>query len=595
MITNADERRGSDQPVCTEPRVQLIEPYGGSLVDLVVSEDEVEDLRRAATRLPSMQITRRAENDLELLATGAFSPLRTFVGRADYESILDTMRLAGGALFPIPITLPIAVGAEVSLDRKLAIRNSRNELMAVMDVREIFEWDREAFASAVLGTTDARHPLVAELERWGSQFLSGPLKVLALPNHADFRRLRKTPVQTRRELEQLGRSNVVAFQTRNPLHRAHEELTKRAMRDVDGSLLLHPVVGLTRPGDIDHFTRVRTYQVLVDGYYDASQVVLGLIPLAMRMAGPREALWHAIIRRNYGVNHFIVGRGHASPGVGSDGKPIYGAYDAQDLVRQHEAELGVTMVAFEELVYLPDEQRYEERSRVPPSASTLSISGTDVREYLDAGRKLPDWFTRSEVADILASAYPPKTERGVCLWFTGLSGAGKSTIAEAVTARIQERGRQVTLLDGDVVRTHLSAGLGFSKADRDTNVRRIGFVAAEIVQHGGVVVCAAVSPYRLTRNDVRRMVGTERFVEIYVDTPLDVCERRDPKGMYARARRGELIGFTGIDDPYEAPIAPELVVDGANVSVEESTDGIIGWLLEHGLVADLSADTLLSD
>jgi sulfate adenylyltransferase len=389
----------------------------------------------------------------------------------------------------------------------------------------------------------------------------------------------------REQLAARGFPNVVAFQTRNPLHRVHEELTKRATEEVDGVLLLHPSVGMTRPGDVDHYTRVRTYKALTTRYYDPQRVLLSLLPLAMRMAGPREALWHALIRRNYGVNHLIVGRDHASPGIDSTGKPFYGAYDAQELVAQHNAELGIRVVPFREMVYLPDERRYEEATRTNGSTRTATISGTQVREeYLNAGRKLPDWFTRPEVADILSDTYPARHRQGVCVWFTGLSGSGKSTTANVLTTLLQQHGRQVTILDGDVVRTHLSKGLGFSKSDRDINIRRIGFVAAEIVRHGGVVICAAVSPYQATRDDVRNMVGGDRFVEVFVDTPLDVCEQRDEKGMYARARLGEILDFTGIDDPYESPINPEVSLDTVSRTVEENAWHILSLLVQRGFV-----------
>jgi sulfate adenylyltransferase len=365
----------------------------------------------------------------------------------------------------------------------------------------------------------------------------------------------------------------------------HEELTKRAIAAVDGVLLLHPAVGMTKPGDVDHFTRVRGYKALAERYYPKDRIVLSLLPLAMRMAGPREALWHAIIRRNYGVTHFIVGRDHASPGLDSTGKPFYGPYDAQELVGRFSDEIRVAMVPFEELHYLPDEDRYEEVSKIPQGARTLSISGTQVREqYLDRGRPLPEWFTRPEVAGILADTYPPRHQQGVCIWFTGLSGAGKTATAEIVAQLLLEHGRQATLLDGDVVRTHLSKGLGFSKEDRDTNIRRIGFVAAEIVRHGGVAICAAVSPYRATRDEVRRMVGADRFVEVFVDTPLEICESRDTKGMYAQARSGAIKGFTGIDDPYEAPLSAELTLDTVEHSAEENARAIIDRLRASGLV-----------
>lgn len=563
----------------------LIPPYGGELVDLLVPPTEQAELRAHANRLPSLQLSERAVCDLEVLALGGFSPLRSFMGQADYARVLGEMRLADGTLFSIPVTLPVDLPPNLKLDDEVALRDPKNNLLAVMRLEEIYAWDEAELAQQVLGTQDVRHPLVAEMRRWGRRNVAGRLRVLQLPQHYDFREMRLTPVQTRARLAEFQRPNVVAFQTRNPLHRAHEELTKRAAQSVDGVLLLHPVVGLTKPGDVDHFTRVRTYKALAQHYYVTDRILPALLPLAMRMAGPREALWHAIIRRNYGANHLIVGRDHASPGVDSQGRPFYGPYDAQELVKQHSAELGVGMIPFQEMVYLPAEDRYEEAPNIAPHAETASISGTQVREdYLDQGRKLPEWFTRPEVAEILAEIYPPRYRQGVCVWFTGLSGAGKSTTADVLTVLLQQHGRQVTVLDGDVVRTHLSKGLGFSKEDRDTNIRRIGYVAAEIARHGGVVICAAVSPYRATRNEVRNLVGKTHYVEVFVDTPLEVCEQRDVKGMYAKARRGEIKEFTGIDDPYEPPLHPELTLDTVNCTPEDNAHRILAYLAQHGYV-----------
>lgn len=569
----------------------LIPPYGGELVDVVVTGEEAGDLKGRAGGLPSVQLSDRAACDLELLATGAFSPLDRFMGQDDYRRTVGEMRLATGTLFPIPVTLPVEDPSVIGLDGELALRDSHNELLAVMTVQEAYEWDLDEAAEEVFGTGDLRHPLVSEMHRWGRVNISGPLRVLQTPPHQDFTALRMTPAGTRAALGGYGHPNVVAFQTRNPLHRAHEELTKRAAASVDGVLLLHPVVGLTKPGDVDHYTRVRTYEALTRHHYDADRVLLALLPLAMRLAGPREALWHAIIRRNYGANHLIVGRDHASPGLDSEGKPFYGPYDAQEIVDRHSSETGVGAVTFHEMVYLPDEDRYEEATAVPESTRTASISGTQVREeYLGAGRTLPGWFSRPEVAEILAESHPPKHRQGVCVWFTGLSGSGKSTTAEALTDLLMERGRQVTLLDGDVVRTHLSKGLGFSKQDRDTNILRIGFVAAEIVRHGGVAVCAAVSPYRATRSAVRAMVGAERFTEVFVDTPLAICEQRDSKGMYAKARRGEITGFTGIDDPYEPPENPEITLDTVANSARDNARLILKHLAGQRFVRSAAGD-----
>jgi len=563
----------------------LIEPYGGRLVDLTIPEQALEETKARASTMLSIGLTERSVCDLELLATGAFSPLDRFMGEASYGRVIEELRLEDGHIFPIPITLPYDGKDPIQLDQEIVLRDQKNEILAIMRVEEIYPWDRRAAASRVFGTTDLRHPLVAEMQRWGSHFISGPLQVVQLPPHYDYKELRLTPADTRARLETYNRRHVVAFQTRNPLHRAHEELTKRAIEEVDGVLLLHPVVGMTKPGDVDHFTRVRTYRALASRYYDPQRVLLALLPLAMRLAGPREALWHAVIRRNHGANHLIVGRDHASPGSDSTGKPFYGPYDAQELVARYSAELGVKMIPFRELVYLPQHDRFEETTKIPEGALQASISGTQVREeYLNNGTRLPGWFTRPEVAEILAEAYPPRHKRGVCIWFTGLSGAGKSTTAEVLTVLLQERGRQVTVLDGDVVRTHLSKGLGFNREDRDINIRRIGYVASEIVRHGGVTICSAISPYRAARNDVRAMVGSDQFVEVFVDTPVEVCEARDKKGLYAKARRGEIRGFTGIDDPYEAPEKPEMVLETLEHSPEENARMILEHLRGMGIL-----------
>lgn len=569
----------------SERAVPLISPFGGKLIDLLVQEEEFPEIKEYASSLASLQISPRCVCDLELLAVGAFSPLNCFMSREDHQCVLDEMRLIDGHLFPLPITLPVEQNDAIELDKDIALRDSKNNLLAVMTIEEIYEWDRDEVAQKVFGTLDFRHPLVSEMSRWGKLNISGRLRVLNLPPHYDFKDLRLTPAKTRSRLLEISQHNVVAFQTRNPLHRVHEEMTKRAAQEVDGVLLLHPAVGMTKPGDVDHFTRVRTYKALASQYYDKNRVLLSLLPLAMRLAGPREALWHALIRRNYGANHLIVGRDHAGPGNDSEGNPIYGPYEAQEMVEKYSDELGVKMIPFRMLVYLPEEDRYEEVTNVPEGAATASISGTQVREeYLSNGKQLPDWFTRPEVAEILRESYPIRHKQGVCVWFTGLSGAGKSTIAEVLTVLLQEHARQVTLLDGDVVRTHLSKGLGFSKEDRDINIRRIGFVASEIVRHGGIAVCAAVSPYRATRNDVRNMVGKDHYIEVFVDTSLEVCEQRDSKGLYARARRGEIKNFTGIDDPYEPPRQPEIRLDTVTFSPEENAISILEYLQEKGFV-----------
>lgn len=562
----------------------LITPYGGNLVGLVAAPKLHADLKAYAGTLPSITLSTRQLCDLEMLATGAFSPLDRFMGQADLAAVLSEMRLANGTLFPIPVILAIDDTIHTDEGDEVALRDSKNNILAIMSVEEVFVWARREYMAGVAGTESLRHPLNAEMSEWGSRCISGPLRVLDLPRYHDFPELRLTPAQVRFRLAEMGAGPVVAFQTRNPLHRAHEELTKKAIEKTGGILLMHPAVGMTKPGDIDHYSRIRTYRALTGKYYEPDKVLLAIAPLAMRLAGPREALWHAIIRRNYGADHFIVGRDHASPGVDENGRPFYPPYAARDLVERFSDETGVKAVSFNEFVYLPGEDRYEDSSLISVEAETKTLSGTQVREeYLNKGRQLPEWFTRPEVARILEKSFPPRNSQGVCVWFTGLSGAGKSTVAEILTEMLLRYGRRITLLDGDVVRTHLSAGLGFDKDGRDTNVRRIGFVASEITRHGGVAICAAVSPYSATRAEAREMVGAN-FIEVFVDTPLEVCEERDTKGLYAKARRGEITDFTGIDDVYERPETPEIRLTTIGVSPEENGREIILYLIEKGYI-----------
>jgi sulfate adenylyltransferase len=567
---------------------KLIGPYGGKLVDLAVTGEQRDELLAKAPGLKSIKISMRNLCDLELLATGAFSPLDRFMGKADYERVLREMRLADGVLFPLPITLTADPEELPTVGDDMVLRNANNEVMALMNLEEVYHWDPETEGALAYGTTDVKHPMISEMDRWNKVCISGKLRVVNLPKYYDFVELRRSPAAVRALLESMGNDNVVAFQTRNPLHRIHEELTKRAASQVGGSLLIHPVVGLTKPGDVDHYTRVRIYKALVENYYDKKSTLLSLLPLAMRMAGPREVLLHAIVRRNHGANHFIVGRDHAGPGKDSTGKPFYGPYDAQEEMKKYEHELGVKMIPFEELVYLPDQDRYVEGREVPKGASTLKISGTQVRdEYLAKGKLLPDWFTRPETAEILREMYPPRNKQGFCIWFTGLSGSGKSATTQVLTSLLLERGREVTILDGDVVRTHLSKGLGFSKEDRDTNILRIGFVAGEIVHSGGAVICAAISPYRTARNEARKMVG-DNFIMAYMDTPVEICEERDVKGLYVKARQamaeGHPMGFTGVDDPYEPPVDPELTLRGYGASPEENARQIVEYLEGQGFL-----------
>jgi sulfate adenylyltransferase len=567
---------------------QLIAPHGGRLVDALVPAAEIPALKQAATQLPAWDLTPRQLCDLEMLLNGAFSPLQGFMARADYESVRDKLRLADGTLWPMPITLDVSqVFADSIKDAgRIALRDPEGVILAVLDVADVWTPDRTIEAEQVFGTTDSKHPGVAHLlERSQPVYVGGRVHGLELPRHYDFGHLRATPAELRAHFAKLGWSRVVAFQTRNPMHRAHLELTFRAAQIAEANLLIHPVVGLTKPGDIDHYTRVRCYEKLLR-HYPERTTALALLHLAMRMAGPREALWHAIIRKNHGCTHFIVGRDHAGPGNGSDGKPFYGPYDAQTLVAQHQAELGITMVPFQEMVYVQERAQYMPADEVQAGDSVLNISGTELRRRLQEGLDIPEWFTYPEVIEELRRTHPARHKQGFTVFFTGLSGSGKSTIANALLVRLLELGtRPVTLLDGDIVRKNLSSELGFSREHRDLNVQRIGFVAAEITKNGGIAICAPIAPYAGSRAIVRDAVSEAGvFVEVHVSTPIETCEGRDRKGLYALARAGKIKEFTGISDPYEIPENPELRIDTTDIAPDQAVQQIVLKLEALGLI-----------
>ena len=566
----------------------LVPPHGGALVDLFAAGGRRAALQSASRDWPSHDLTPRQLCDLELLASGGFSPLTGFLGRRDCDRVCAEMRLGDGTLWPIPITLdvPEALASSLSPGARLALRDGEGVMLAALDVEDVWRPDREAEAAAVFGTTSPEHPGVAHLlDRTQPYRVGGRVTAVQPVAHYDYRPLRHTPSELRAEFARLGWTRVVAFQTRNPMHRAHQELTLRAAKEVEASLLIHPVVGLTRPGDVDHYTRVRCYQALLRRYPPRT-ARLSLLPLAMRMAGPREAVWHAIIRKNHGCTHLVVGRDHAGPGSDSAGNPFYGPYDAQELLREHEAELGVTMVPFRMMVYVEERDAYLPVDEVPAGTRTLNLSGTELRRRLAEGREIPSWFTFPDVAEELRRSHPPRERQGLTVFFTGLSGSGKSTIANALLVKILEfGGRPVTLLDGDLVRRRLSSELGFSKAHRDLNVRRIGYVASEITKNGGIAVCAPIAPYDAVRKDVRAMI--ERvggFVLVHVDTPLEVCEQRDRKGLYAKARAGIVKEFTGISDPYEPPADADLTIDTTALTPDEAAQRILLHLEKAGYV-----------
>jgi len=572
----------------------LIPAHGGKLVNVLIPADQAARLKEESRDLRSWDLTPRQLCDIELILNGGFSPLDGFLSRADYESVCAKMRLVNGTLWPIPVTLdvPEAVAKQIRSGDKLALRDAEGVMLAALHVGDIWQPDREAEADQVYGTRDPAHPGVAFLAKdshpW---YVGGKILGLQLPSHYDFKSLRDTPRELREHFARMGWRQIVAFQTRNPLHRAHQELTLRAAKQVEANLLIHPVVGLTKPGDLDHYTRVRCYQAILPTY-PAQTAHLSLLPLAMRMAGPREAVWHAIIRKNYGCTHLIVGRDHAGPGNAPDGHAFYDPYAAQHLMGEHSQELGVQMVPFKNLVYVQDHDAYYPEDEVPQGTRTLNISGTELRSRLASGREIPSWFTFPAVAKELTRRHPPRHEQGVTVFFTGLSGSGKSTVANILLVKFLEMGdRPVTLLDGDLVRKHLSSELGFSKEHRDINIRRIGFVASEITKNGGIALCAPIAPYASVRKEVRDAIeAVGGFVLVHVSTALEVCEQRDRKGLYAKARAGLVKEFTGISDPYEAPTDAEVVVDTAALSAEEAAQQILLRLERDGFVASSAAN-----
>jgi sulfate adenylyltransferase len=571
----------------------LIAPHGGELVDLLIDAERASELREASRDWPSWDLTDRQICDVELLVNGAFSPLTGFMSQADYESVRDDMRLADGTLWPMPITLDVSEEFAEGLGEgdTIALRDPEGVMLAALHVEDVWRPDKDSEAESVFGTTNEEHPAVAYLmHKAGPVYVGGRVEGIQLPVHYDYTGIRMTPTQLREQFARRGWTQIVAFQTRNPMHRAHVELTMRAAAEQGANLLIHPVVGMTKPGDVDHYTRVRCYKAVLERY-PHNTASLSLLPLAMRMGGPREAVWHAIIRKNHGCTHLIVGRDHAGPGSDSSGTPFYGPYDAQEMLAKHEDELGVKMVDFKLMVYAPDLDTYLPVDEAGEDVKTLSISGTELRERLADGREIPEWFTYPDVVTELRRTHPPRPRQGFTVFFTGLSGAGKSTIANAFLVKLLEMGgRPVTLLDGDIVRKNLSSELGFSREHRDLNILRIGFVASEITKNGGIAICAPIAPYDATRKQVREVIEPAGgFVLVHVATPLEVCETRDRKGLYAKARAGIIPEFTGISDPYEEPDDAEMVIDTTELEPDEAANQVLLYLERLGYVGGATA------
>ena len=568
-----------------EPMLANLSP----IPELFVSHESAQKLKVEAADLISWDLTPRQICDLELLMNGGFNPLKGFLSEADYNSVVETMRLEDGSLWPMPITLDVgeAFAEKLNIGQDIALRDQEGVILATMTVTDRWMPDKAKEAKLVFGADDLAHPAVNYLHNTaGAVYLGGPVVGIQQPIHYDFRARRDTPNELRAYFRKLGWRKVVAFQTRNPLHRAHQELTFRAAKEAQANLMIHPVVGMTKPGDIDHFTRVRCYEAVLDKY-PAATTTMSLLNLAMRMAGPREAVWHGLIRKNHGCTHFIVGRDHAGPGKNSAGEEFYGPYDAQDLFRTYQEEMGIEMMDFKHMVYVQERAQYEPADEIEEGVTVLNISGTELRRRLSEGLEIPEWFSFPEVVAELRKTRPPRSKQGFTVFFTGFSGSGKSTIANALMVKLMEMGgRPVTLLDGDIVRKNLSSELGFSKEHRDLNIRRIGYVASEITKNGGIAIRAPIAPYASTRRAVREEVEQfGAFAEVHVATSIEECERRDRKGLYKLAREGKIKEFTGISDPYDVPENPELRVETENVDVDHCAHQVLLKLESMGLIA----------
>lgn len=567
-------------------------PHGGKLVNLLVGEKRAKELKKESAKLKSLDLTPRQICDTELLINGGFSPLEGFLDQADYDTVCKDMRLRDGSLWPIPVTLDVGEEFAKSLKKgeKVALRDQEGVILAVLTVGDVWQPNKSKEAELVYGKDDKAHPAVAYLhDTAGDWYVGGKLEGLELPSYYDFNELRYTPQELRDHFHKMGWSKIVAFQTRNPMHRNHAEAVMRAAKESEAAVLIHPVVGMTKPGDVDHYTRVRVYKSVINRF-PASTAMISLLPLAMRMGGPREAVWHAIIRKNYGLTHFIVGRDHAGPGKDSDGNDFYDPLEAMALARENADEIGIVVMEAGFLSYVKELDKYMESKEIPKRTEVLNISGTELRARLADGRELPEWFTYPEVATELRRTYRPREEQGFTVFFTGLSGSGKSTVANALMVKMMEQGgRTVSILDGDVVRKHLSSELGFSKEHRNLNVSRIGYVASEISKHGGVAICAPIAPYDAVRKEVRSMVKGNggAFILVHVATPLEVCEKRDRKGLYAAARAGKIKEFTGISDPYEEPTDADVVLHTTEHSPEELANQILLHLEKEGLLKGL--------
>lgn len=571
-------------------------PHGGVLKDLVARDEHIsEHLRAEAATLGDIILTERQLCDLELILNGGFSPLEGFMNECDYNSVVDTLRLSDGTLFPMPITLDVSSDdikrLGLSPAARIVLRDPRDdEALAILTVEDVFAYDRVKEAIQVFGADDPAHPSVAYLRNRAKEYyVGGKVQAIQTPPHFDYVAFRYTPAELRAHFKKLSWRRVVAFQTRNPMHRAHRELTVRAARQQQANVLIHPVVGLTKPGDVDHYTRVRVYQAIM-AKYPNGMAHLALLPLAMRMAGPREALWHAIIRKNYGATHFIVGRDHAGPGKNSQGRDFYGPYDAQELVERFKDELQIEMVPFQQMTYVPATDEYVPVDEIPAGVQTSNISGTELRRRLRTGVSIPDWFSYEDVVAKLRESYPPRNKQGFVLFLTGLYNSGKDAIAKALQVALNEQGgRSVSLLIGESMGDDSSEKLGLTVEERHENLQRIAFVASELARAGAAVIAAPTSPEERSRTFVKDKIASSsgaggNFFLIHVATPLAHCEGTDRRGLYARARSGAIPGFVGIDVEYEIPKQADLVVDVSVQSIPAIVHSIILLLETSSLI-----------
>ena len=568
----------------------LIAPYKGELVDLLLGKSDAERIKTESESYPEVLLTQRQKCDLELLVTGALSPLTGFMHQKEYESVINNTSLLDGTVWPIPYYLDVTEeqAESIKVGDVVALRDVEGYMPAIMIVESKWSPDKNKEAESIYGTTDVEHPGVDYLLNVvGDVYLGGRVSAIQLPFHYDFEGLRFTPAELRQHFDKLGWRTIVAFHTSKPMHAVHYEMTMRASKQANAHILIHPVVGMAKPGDLHYYSRVHCYEAILK-QYPKSLVTLALIPMAMRMAGPREALMNAIIRQNYGCTHYIIGTEHAAPpNVRDSGKRFYATGASQRYVEKYKRSIEIEIIDIEELCYDEDKERFITRTDGKQAlCSSESFSNTHVLNSLLRQEEIPKWVTFPEVLAALQQSYPPRSQRGLTLFFTGFSGSGKSTLARIIYAKFIEEGkRPVTLLDGDVVRLNLSSELGFSKKDRNTNVRRIGYVASEITKNRGVAICAPIAPYKDIRREIRKKIEEYgSFIEIHVSTTIEECESRDRKGLYAKARKGIIPEFTGISDPYDIPEKPEIRIDTKGISPVQAAQDIYLYLIREGYI-----------